>query len=83
MSKKQAEVVGNKQSNTFKKKIYSIFILEKQAIEEKNVQFSKKQSGKMAEWLLRQFGRLVPLWIVGSIPTFSEKKRIEIERNSF
>ena len=83
MSKKQAEVVGNKQSNTFKKKIYSIFILEKQAIEEKNVQFSKKQSGKMAEWLLRQFERLVPLWIVGSIPTFSEKKRIEIERNSF
>ena len=34
----------------------------------------------MAEWLLRKFGRLVPLWIVGSIPTFSEKKRIEKEK---
>lgn len=26
----------------------------------------------MAEWLLRQFGRLVPFGIVGSIPTLSE-----------
>lgn len=36
----------------------------------------------MAEWLLRQFGRLVPLRIVGSNPTFSEqsnnKKKVSI-----
>lgn len=33
--------------------------------------------GKMAEWLLRQFGRLVPFGSVGSIPTLSGKTEKE------
>lgn len=34
-----------------------------------------RTGGKMAEWLLRQFRKLVPFGIVGSIPTLSVKIR--------
>jgi hypothetical protein len=37
--------------------------------------FSSKKDGKMAEWLLRQFGRLVPLKDCWFDPNFFRKKK--------